>query len=147
LDPNGPTRGGTIRDPSEGRVAGYAGSVAGDGWSNRSALVGEGPRHLGSGLVAGFFAPHHSYPDVNGTTSVRHHPIEYVLCSAVYWVVVIVLNVPVVVVVTHGLAVFGTAALPARQYPPGGAAGAVAAAGVGHGGHAPHPPRGRLRAG
>jgi sterol desaturase/sphingolipid hydroxylase (fatty acid hydroxylase superfamily) len=44
-----------------------------------------------------FHAPHHSDPDVDVTTSVRHHPIEYVLCSAVYWVAVIVLNVPVLV--------------------------------------------------
>jgi sterol desaturase/sphingolipid hydroxylase (fatty acid hydroxylase superfamily) len=58
-----------------------------------------------------FHALHHSDPDVDVTTSVRHHPIEYVLASAVYWLAVIVLDVPVVVVVSHGLAVFGTAAI------------------------------------
>jgi sterol desaturase/sphingolipid hydroxylase (fatty acid hydroxylase superfamily) len=42
---------------------------------------------------------------------VRHHPVEYVLGSAVYWLAVIVLDVPAIVVLTHGLAVFGTAAL------------------------------------
>jgi sterol desaturase/sphingolipid hydroxylase (fatty acid hydroxylase superfamily) len=58
-----------------------------------------------------FHALHHSDPDVDVTTSVRHHPIEYVLCSAVYWTAVIVLNVPVVIVASHGLAVFGAAAI------------------------------------
>ena len=58
-----------------------------------------------------FHALHHSDPDVDVTTSVRHHPIEYVLGSAVYWLAVIVLDVPASVVVSHGLAVFGTAAL------------------------------------
>jgi sterol desaturase/sphingolipid hydroxylase (fatty acid hydroxylase superfamily) len=58
-----------------------------------------------------FHALHHSDPDVDVTTSVRHHPVEYVLASAVYWLVVIVLDFPAAVVVSHGLAVFGTAAL------------------------------------
>jgi sterol desaturase/sphingolipid hydroxylase (fatty acid hydroxylase superfamily) len=58
-----------------------------------------------------FHALHHSDPDVDVTTSVRHHPIEYVLCSAVYWIAVIVLDVPVVVVLSHGLAVFGMATI------------------------------------
>jgi sterol desaturase/sphingolipid hydroxylase (fatty acid hydroxylase superfamily) len=58
-----------------------------------------------------FHALHHSDPDVDVTTSVRHHPVEYLLASAFYWIAVIVLDVPVVVVVSHGLAVFGMAAL------------------------------------
>jgi sterol desaturase/sphingolipid hydroxylase (fatty acid hydroxylase superfamily) len=58
-----------------------------------------------------FHALHHSDPDVDVTTSVRHHPVEYVLGSAVYWLAVILLDVPAVVVLTHGLAVFATAAL------------------------------------
>jgi sterol desaturase/sphingolipid hydroxylase (fatty acid hydroxylase superfamily) len=58
-----------------------------------------------------FHALHHSDPDVDVTTSVRHHPVEYVLGSGVYWLAVIVLDVPAVVVLTHGLAVFATAAL------------------------------------
>jgi sterol desaturase/sphingolipid hydroxylase (fatty acid hydroxylase superfamily) len=58
-----------------------------------------------------FHALHHSDPDVDVTTSVRHHPVEYVLASAVYWLAVIVLDVPAVVVATHGLAVFGMAAI------------------------------------
>jgi sterol desaturase/sphingolipid hydroxylase (fatty acid hydroxylase superfamily) len=58
-----------------------------------------------------FHALHHSDPDVDVTTSVRHHPIEYVPASAVYWLAVLLLDIPAVVVVSHGLAVFGTAAL------------------------------------
>jgi sterol desaturase/sphingolipid hydroxylase (fatty acid hydroxylase superfamily) len=58
-----------------------------------------------------FHALHHSDPDVDVTTSVRHHPLEYLLASAVYWLAVILLDVPAVVVLTHGLAVFGTAAV------------------------------------
>ena len=58
-----------------------------------------------------FHALHHSDPDVDVTTSVRHHPVEYILASAVYWAAVIVLNIPVIVVLSHGLAVFATAAV------------------------------------
>src|SRR5207244_5335817 len=53
-----------------------------------------------------FHALHHSDPDVDVTTSVRHHPVEYILGSTVYWLAVIVLDFPVEVVLTHGLAVF-----------------------------------------
>jgi sterol desaturase/sphingolipid hydroxylase (fatty acid hydroxylase superfamily) len=42
---------------------------------------------------------------------VRHHPVEYLLASTVYWLAIILLDVPVVVVLSHGLAVFGMAAL------------------------------------
>jgi sterol desaturase/sphingolipid hydroxylase (fatty acid hydroxylase superfamily) len=58
-----------------------------------------------------FHALHHSDPDVDVTTSVRHHPIEYVVCSAVYWLAVLLLDVPIVVVLSHGLAVFGMASI------------------------------------
>jgi sterol desaturase/sphingolipid hydroxylase (fatty acid hydroxylase superfamily) len=57
-----------------------------------------------------FHALHHSDPDVDVTTSVRHHPVEYLLGSAVYWLAIILLDVPVIVVLSHGLAVFGMAA-------------------------------------
>jgi len=73
---------------------------------------------LGLSLVAGFllldlmrYAVHHSDPDVDVTTSVRHHPVEYVVASAVYWLAVIVLGIPAIVVLTHGLSVFATAAI------------------------------------
>ena len=58
-----------------------------------------------------FHALHHSDPDVDVTTSVRHHPVEYVVASAVYWLAVIVLGIPAIVVLTHGLSVFATAAI------------------------------------
>jgi len=58
-----------------------------------------------------FHALHHSDPDVDATTSVRHHPVEYVLASAVYWLAAILLAVPAVVVLGHALAVFTMAAV------------------------------------
>src|SRR5207237_1648666 len=56
-------------------------------------------------------ALHHSDPDVDVTTSVRHHPIEYVIASGFYWLAVLALDIPVVVVLSHGLAVFAAAAV------------------------------------
>jgi sterol desaturase/sphingolipid hydroxylase (fatty acid hydroxylase superfamily) len=56
-------------------------------------------------------AMHHSDPDVDVTTSVRHHPIEYLLATGVYWLTVLVLDVPVAIVLSHGLAVFAAAAV------------------------------------
>ena len=56
-------------------------------------------------------ALHHSDPDVDVTTAVRHHPIEYLLAAAVYWVVVVALDVPLAVVTIHGVTVFALAAL------------------------------------
>lgn len=58
-----------------------------------------------------FHALHHSDPDVDVTTSVRHHPVEYVFASVAYWLAVLVLDIPVFVVLSHGLAVFATAAV------------------------------------
>jgi sterol desaturase/sphingolipid hydroxylase (fatty acid hydroxylase superfamily) len=56
-------------------------------------------------------ALHHSDPDVDVTTSVRHHPVEYLMTSAFYWLAVLVFDIPVGVVLSHGLAVFATAAI------------------------------------
>lgn len=56
-------------------------------------------------------ALHHSDPDVDVTTSVRHHPIEYLLAAGFYWLTVLALDIPVVVVTSHGLAVFAAAAV------------------------------------
>jgi sterol desaturase/sphingolipid hydroxylase (fatty acid hydroxylase superfamily) len=56
-------------------------------------------------------ALHHSDPDVDVTTSVRHHPIEYLLASGFYWITIIVLDIPAAVVTTHALAVFAAAAV------------------------------------
>jgi sterol desaturase/sphingolipid hydroxylase (fatty acid hydroxylase superfamily) len=58
-----------------------------------------------------FHALHHSDPDVDVTTSVRHHPVEYLMASAVYWSAVLVLDIPAIVAACHGLAVLGMAAL------------------------------------
>jgi sterol desaturase/sphingolipid hydroxylase (fatty acid hydroxylase superfamily) len=58
-----------------------------------------------------FHALHHSDPDVDVTTSVRHHPIEYVLASAVYWLAVLVLGIPTVVLLSYSVALFGTSAI------------------------------------
>ncbi|MGA8758298.1 MAG: sterol desaturase family protein [Stellaceae bacterium] len=58
-----------------------------------------------------FHALHHSDPDVDVTTSVRHHPIEYVLAGAFYWLVILALDIPVFVVSSHALAVFAAAAV------------------------------------
>jgi sterol desaturase/sphingolipid hydroxylase (fatty acid hydroxylase superfamily) len=58
-----------------------------------------------------FHALHHSDPDVDVTTSVRQHPGEYMLVSAAYWIAVIVLGIPAIVVLTHGLSVFAAAAI------------------------------------
>src|SRR5438067_2122408 len=56
-------------------------------------------------------ALHHSDPDVDVTTSVRHHPAEYLIASAVYWLVVLALDIPVVIALSHGLTVFAAAAV------------------------------------
>jgi sterol desaturase/sphingolipid hydroxylase (fatty acid hydroxylase superfamily) len=62
-------------------------------------------------LLWRFHALHHSDPDVDVTTSVRHHPIEYLLATGFYWLAVLALDIPVGVMVAHGLAVFAAAAV------------------------------------
>jgi sterol desaturase/sphingolipid hydroxylase (fatty acid hydroxylase superfamily) len=62
-------------------------------------------------LLWRFHALHHSDPDVDVTTAVRHHPLEDIPCSAIYWLAVLVLDIPVAAVLTHALAVFATAAV------------------------------------
>jgi sterol desaturase/sphingolipid hydroxylase (fatty acid hydroxylase superfamily) len=58
-----------------------------------------------------FHALHHSDPDVDVTTSVRHHPIEYLLATGFYWMAVLALGIPAMVVLSHALGVFAAAAL------------------------------------
>lgn len=58
-----------------------------------------------------FHALHHSDPDVDVTTSVRHHPIEYVMAAGFYWAAVLAFDIPVVVVTIHAMAVFAAAAV------------------------------------
>lgn len=56
-------------------------------------------------------ALHHSDPEIDVTTSVRHHPAEYMLTSVVYWTALILIDVPAGAVLIHGIAVFATAAV------------------------------------
>jgi sterol desaturase/sphingolipid hydroxylase (fatty acid hydroxylase superfamily) len=56
-------------------------------------------------------ALHHSDPVLDATTSVRHHPFEYLLSSTVYWSALVILDVPASAIILHGLAVFAAAAL------------------------------------
>jgi sterol desaturase/sphingolipid hydroxylase (fatty acid hydroxylase superfamily) len=58
-----------------------------------------------------FHALHHSDPDVDVTTSVRHHPIEYLIATGGYWVAVLLFDIPVMVVMSHSLTVFAAAAV------------------------------------
>jgi sterol desaturase/sphingolipid hydroxylase (fatty acid hydroxylase superfamily) len=58
-----------------------------------------------------FHALHHTDPDVDMTTAVRHHPVAYVLAPAVYWLAAILLDIPAIVVLSHGLAVFTMSAV------------------------------------
>jgi len=58
-----------------------------------------------------FHALHHSDPDVDLTTSVRLHPVEYLLLAAAVWVPAVLFGIPAVVVLSHSLAVFAAAAL------------------------------------
>ncbi|MGH7047460.1 MAG: sterol desaturase family protein [Stellaceae bacterium] len=56
-------------------------------------------------------AMHHSDPDVDVTTSVRHHPIEYLLAGAFYWLAVVALDIPLAAVTAHAVTVFVAAAI------------------------------------
>jgi sterol desaturase/sphingolipid hydroxylase (fatty acid hydroxylase superfamily) len=58
-----------------------------------------------------FHAMHHSDPDVDVTTSVRHHPIEYLIAAGFYWLAVLALGIPGIVVLSHSLAMFAMAAV------------------------------------
>ncbi|HEY1260251.1 MAG TPA: sterol desaturase family protein [Stellaceae bacterium] len=55
-------------------------------------------------------ALHHSDPDVDVTTAVRHHPLEYLLTAAVYWGVVVAFDIPLTAVALHGAAAFAATA-------------------------------------
>src|SRR5215467_13916855 len=58
-----------------------------------------------------FHALHHSDPDVDVTTSVRHHPFEYLMAAGFYWAAVLAFDIPVVVVTIYAMAVFAAAAV------------------------------------
>ena len=60
-------------------------------------------------LLWRFHALHHSDPDVDVTTSVRHHPIEFFFTTACFWLAVAALGVPVSIVAADGVVVFALA--------------------------------------
>jgi sterol desaturase/sphingolipid hydroxylase (fatty acid hydroxylase superfamily) len=62
-------------------------------------------------LLWRFHALHHSDPDVDVTTSVRHHPIEYLIATGIYWVVVLALAIPATIVISHAVTVFAAASI------------------------------------
>jgi sterol desaturase/sphingolipid hydroxylase (fatty acid hydroxylase superfamily) len=57
-----------------------------------------------------FHALHHSDPDVDVTTSVRHHPVEFLIATGCFWLAVMGLGVPGPVVEAHAVTVFTLAA-------------------------------------
>ena len=58
-----------------------------------------------------FHALHHSDPDVDVTTSVRLHPIEFLFNSGVFWVTAILLGIPATVGLTYGFTTFAVEAV------------------------------------
>jgi sterol desaturase/sphingolipid hydroxylase (fatty acid hydroxylase superfamily) len=56
-------------------------------------------------------ALHHSDPDVDATTSVRHHPLEYLIAAGLYWMAALAFGIPAVAVMTHAVVVFAAAAV------------------------------------
>jgi sterol desaturase/sphingolipid hydroxylase (fatty acid hydroxylase superfamily) len=56
-------------------------------------------------------ALHHSDPDVDVTTSVRDHPIAFLIASAIYWLVVLALGIRAVVAASHAATVFAAASI------------------------------------
>src|SRR5262249_30430885 len=50
-----------------------------------------------------FHAVHHSEIDLDWTTSVRHHPIEFLISSGVFWLAVVA-GIPIEVAALHGTA-------------------------------------------
>jgi sterol desaturase/sphingolipid hydroxylase (fatty acid hydroxylase superfamily) len=55
-------------------------------------------------------ALHHSDPDVDWSTSVRHHPAEFMIATGLFWVAVVALGIPASIVAAHAIAVFTLAA-------------------------------------
>lgn len=53
-----------------------------------------------------FHAMHHSDPDVDLTTAVRHHPIEFLISTGLFWATVMALGIPGIVVLAHGTTTF-----------------------------------------
>jgi sterol desaturase/sphingolipid hydroxylase (fatty acid hydroxylase superfamily) len=56
-----------------------------------------------------FHALHHSDPDVDWTTAVRHHPAEYLGSGVVHWIVILATGIPGPVLGLHALMGFALA--------------------------------------
>jgi sterol desaturase/sphingolipid hydroxylase (fatty acid hydroxylase superfamily) len=56
-------------------------------------------------------ALHHSDPEVDVTTSVRHHPFEYLIAAGLYWMAALTFDIPAAAVVTHTAAGFAAASI------------------------------------
>jgi len=64
---------------------------------------------------------HHSDPDVDWSSAVRHHPIEYLINAGWYWLLILVIGVPAwvggfygLIMFVHAAAVHGNVRWPAR---------------------------------
>jgi hypothetical protein len=55
-------------------------------------------------------ALHHSDPDVDVTTAVRHHPAEFLTATGCFWLAVLALGIPGIVVLAHSTTTFVLAA-------------------------------------
>ena len=53
-----------------------------------------------------FHALHHSDPEIDVTTTLRHHPVEDVVLSGIYWIVATVLGMPASVAGLYAAVVF-----------------------------------------
>jgi sterol desaturase/sphingolipid hydroxylase (fatty acid hydroxylase superfamily) len=62
-------------------------------------------------LLWRFHALHHSDPELDVTTAVRHHPFEFIFVSVDYVFALLVVNIPAVFVLIHAVATFATAAV------------------------------------
>jgi len=54
-------------------------------------------------------AMHHSDPDVDWSTALRHHPFELLLTNGSYWIAVVLLGIPTATVTAHTLVSFALA--------------------------------------
>ena len=65
-------------------------------------------------------ALHHSDPDVDWSTAVRHHPAEYLSAMAVYWIAIVSIGIPGPVVAFQGVCAFvgAVAVHGAVRWPP-----------------------------
>ena len=58
-----------------------------------------------------FHAPHHSDPDIDFSTALRQHPVDFFVSSGIMWAVIAAFDVPVAEWATYGLTLFTCEAL------------------------------------